>query len=83
LPTDLIENHIYQITVADYIIHPYEGFTLHENWNNGIKPTCNSMQIEVDKTMGKMIHVKALGDDGLMWTGWLPKKSITIKKVLA
>ena len=83
LPVDIELNHFYQIELADYIVNPYEGFTLHENWNQGIKPTCPNMQVEVDQIIGKMIHVKGLGEDGKMWAGWIPRKSITIKKVIA
>lgn len=83
LPTDLEIHHFYLIEVEDYIIHPYDGFTLHENWNQGVKPTSRHMQVEVDQVIGNMIHVNALGDDGLIWCGWLPRKSITIKKVVA
>lgn len=82
-PTDIEQGHTYFIEVEDYIIHPFDGFTLHENWNNGIAPTSRNMQIEVDKIVGKMVHVKAVGEDNLNWDGWLPRKSMTIKKVIA
>ena len=83
LPSELEIHHFYMIEVEDYILHPYEGFTLHENWNKGIKPTSKNMQVEVDQIIGNMIHVNALGEDGLIWNGWLPKKSIIIKRVVA
>ena len=74
---DLEERHFYIIEVEDYIIHPYNGFTLHENWNHGVVPTDKEMKCEVVKIMGKMIYVEAQGmNDGLIWAGWLPKKSI-------
>lgn len=82
IPTDIEQNHFYIIEVPDYIIHPYEGFNLHDNWNNGIKPTSRNMQIEVAQIIGKMVKVNALCDDGKIWVGWLPRKSITIKKVI-
>lgn len=80
---DLEQHHFYMIEVADYIVNPYEGFTLHDNWNDGIKPTTKDMQVEVLQLMGKMVKVNALCSDGLIWSGWLPRKSITIKRVIA
>lgn len=81
---DFEVGHYYIIEVEDYIIHPYEGFTLHENWNKGIVPTDKKMRIEVDKVMGKMMHIKALGaTDGKIWVGWIPKKSAKIIQVVA
>ena len=78
------QGHYYRIEVENYIIHPYEGFTLHDNWNNGIIPTDNEMQIEVVKIMGKMMKINALGiHDGKMWSGWIPKKSARIIQVIA
>ena len=80
--TDLEVGHFYIIEVEDYIIHPYDGFTLHNNWNNGVIPTTRKMQAEVIQIMGKMIKVNARCEDGLLWVGWLPRKSITIKTVI-
>ena len=69
----------YNIRVEDYIIHPYPGFTLHDNWNQGIIPTDNLMHVLVTKDMGKMIQVQAVGlNDNKAWRGWLPKKSCKI-----
>lgn len=67
------------IEVENYIIHPYPGFTLHDNWNKGIIPTDKQMHILVVQEMGKMICVKAVGlNDNKAWGGWLPKKSCKI-----
>lgn len=69
----------YDISVEDYIIHPYPGFTLHDNWNKGIVPTDNKMHILVIKDLGKMMCVQAIGmNDNKAWGGWLPKKSCKI-----
>lgn len=74
-------NGFYLIEVEDYIIHPYSGFTLHDNWNNGIIPTDKQMNICVNQIMGKMIKVDAAGvNDRKHWSGWLPKKSFKILK---
>ena len=67
----------YRIVVADYIIRPFDGFTLHDNWNQGIVPTDPTMNIEVIQVMGKMVKVNAVGVvDNKLWSGWLPQKSI-------
>ena len=69
----------YNIEVEDYIIHPYPGFTLHDNWNKGIVPTDKQMHVLITKDMGKMICVQAIGlNDNKVWGGWLPKKSCKI-----
>lgn len=69
--------HYYKIVVAEYIIKPFEGFTLHDNWNKGIIPTDNQMNAEIVQFMGKMVYINALGiNDNKPWTGWLPIKSI-------
>lgn len=66
----------YDIEVEDYIIHPYPGFTLHDNWNKGIIPTDKWMHVQVLQTRGKMLQVSAVGlQDQRPWTGWLPRKS--------
>lgn len=76
---DLILNHYYRIEVEDYIVKPYEGFTLHDNWNNGIAPKDKIMNCEITQIMGKMIKVEAVGvDTNDRWSGWLPRKSIHI-----
>lgn len=80
-------NHCYIIKVEDYIIHPYEGFTLHDDWNKGIVPEDKYMKCSIINFMGKMINIDAVGynpdtdtDTGKIWSGWLPIKSITIIK---
>lgn len=76
---DLIVNHYYKIEVDDYIIKPYDGFTLHDNWNHGVIPKDKIMNCEITQIMGKMIKVEAVGiDTNNSWSGWLPRKSIHI-----
>lgn len=73
----------YRITLKDYILHPYDGFTLHTNWNNDIIPTDNEMNIEVIQVMGKMVKFRGIGiHDGKFWTGWVPISSATIIEVI-
>jgi len=78
---DFQEGLCYNIIVEDYIIHPYVGFTLHDNWNKGIAPTDKEMNCVVLKIMGKMVQINATGvNDNSQWTGWLPIKSCKIIK---
>jgi hypothetical protein len=86
---DLILNKCYLIQVEDYIVKPFEGFTLHDNWNNGIPPKHNILKIEVIQLMGKMVKVKSIGYDLMnkrdtldLWEGWLPRKAIKILEIL-
>lgn len=77
--TDFQQGLEYDIEVENYIIYPYTGFTLHDNWNNGIVPTDKQMHVLITQEMGKMICVKAVGlNDNKSWGGWLPKKSCKI-----
>jgi hypothetical protein len=79
----------YLIQVAPYILNPPEGFTLHDNWNNGVAPKHEFMKAEVCQLMGKMIKVSTLGFDYAnnkdiddIWSGWLPAKAVRVIKEL-
>lgn len=78
LNPDLLQvGHYYRIVVAEYIVKPFEGFTLHDNWNQGRIPTDRQMSVEILQLMGKMVCINALGiNDRKPWTGWLPIKSV-------
>lgn len=79
-----IIGHYYIVKFENYIIHPYEGFTLHDNYNNGIVPKCEYMEIELLEVMGKLYKINGVGYDpetGLellneRWTGYVPEKGI-------
>ena len=78
-------NKCYLIKVEPYIVNPYEGFTLHDNWNKGTHPLNEFMKIEVIQIMGNMIKVNSVGynnienkDTNNVWVGWLPIKSTHI-----
>jgi len=72
-------SHCYEIRVDDYIIHPYSGFTLHDNWNKGVIPTDFEMNAEIMQILGKMIKIHAIGkNDGMQWEGWIPIKSMQV-----
>ena len=77
------ENKYYQIKVKDYIIHPYEGFILHSQWNNNIIPPDDTMNVHILQIMGKMVRVNGVGVNvPTNWAGWLPKESFEIIKLL-
>lgn len=80
---------LYLIELADYILNEPNGFTLHANWNNNIKPLHKYMKALVLQDLGKMVKIKGIGfnikehqDLDYEWIGWCPKKSITIIKEL-
>ena len=86
---DLIKDKCYLICVEQYVITPPDGFTLHDNWNNGVKPKHQYMKAEINTIMGKMVKVTSVGydndnhiDTNDMWEGWLPKSAIKIVKEL-
>lgn len=77
------------IELENYIIHPSENFTLHKNFNNNIAPTEKFMRVIVLEIMGKMVKIEGMGFNmkthenvGEIWVGWLPRKSMKIKKEL-
>lgn len=79
----------YLIQVAPYVLNSPDGFTLHDNWNNGVPPKHEFMKAEVSQLMGKMVKVNALGydykngvDTNDIWEGWLPAKSIKVVREL-
>lgn len=77
----------YLIQLAEYLVKPFEGFTLHQNWNNNIIPKDILMKCCVTQIMGKMIKIVGVGvdpntmqDTPNRWEGWLPLKSIEVLK---
>ena len=86
---DLNVGQSFLIELEDYIINPPPNFTLSDNWNGGSNPTQKYMRVIVVQVMGKMVRVQGVGFDmktheniGDVWEGWLPRKSIKVKKVL-
>ena len=75
-PPKLLVGHQYYITVEDYIVHPYQGFTLHDQWNGGIIPTTPDLHIVVTHLQQKMVCVDGFCSDNTEWRGWIPIKSI-------
>lgn len=86
---DFVEGKCYLIQLEDYLVKPFEGFTLHDNWNKGIPPKHHFLKAEVSQIMGKMIKVNSIGfdydnkiDTTDLWEGWLPRKGIKIIQML-
>ena len=84
---DIIVGNCFLVELEDYIIHPYEQFDLHINWNNGIVPKDKYMKCEIVRVMNKMIKINGIGvdirtqsDTGNAWEGWIPRKSIKFIK---
>lgn len=73
----------------DYILNPPEGFTLHDNWNRGVKPKFKTVKACISQVMGKMVKLSCIGydiDNDLdiceMWEGWIPSDGMKIIKRL-
>ena len=80
-----IPGHFYIVELEDYIIHPPENFSLHQNWNNNIVPQVKSYRCCCVQLMGKMVKIDGVGYDwkshtelNTAWSGWVPLKSIKI-----
>jgi hypothetical protein len=85
----LVENRCYLLQLEDYLVNPFEGFTLHDNWNKGVAPKHHFLKAEIVQIMGKMIKVNSVGYDYMnkvdtddLWEGWLPRKGIKVLEVL-
>ena len=82
---DLKRDKCYLLQVEEYVINPPDGYTLHDNWNGGVKPKSQYMKAEVCQLMGKMVKVNSVGydyhnrkDTNDIWEGWLPRSAIKI-----
>ena len=84
---ELVIGDKWYIQVEPYIVHPPSGFTLHDNWNNGVVLQSEYLYCTVLQIQGKMIKVKGNAFDptttnvlDYTWEGWLPQKSIKRKE---
>ena len=76
---DIVDTREKQFVFADYILHPYPGFDLHEKFNKGIIPPEQIMQGQIVKETERMYCIKAHTlDNSKDWFGWIPKKSVKI-----
>lgn len=87
--TDFVEGCTYIIELEKYLVEPFDGFTLHDNWNKGIPPKHRCLYVVIKQIMGKMIQIDSVGYDYKQkaiindnWTGWLPRKGIKILEVI-
>lgn len=70
---------ICKVTFSEYIVHPFEGFDLHDKWNNGIAPIQSTMYGDVIEETEKMYHLKVYDEQfENVWLGWCPKKSCVV-----
>lgn len=81
---DVEKDRYYTVEVEDYIIHPYEGFTLNSNWNRNISIDDKHINLCVLDIMGKMIKFEGTGvESGKTYVDmWLPMKSFKVTKTL-
>lgn len=68
-----------KVVFSDYIIHPYDGFDLHEKWNNNIAPPFATMYGSIVQETNGMYRFN-LHDENYekTWQGWCPKKSCVV-----
>lgn len=77
--------HYYIVKFARYILFPYEGLTLHANYNNNIPPHTEYMEIEVWEVSDTMVRINGVGFDpdtgvelrDIRWNGYIPLQGIT------
>lgn len=85
-PTGLLVGDCYLIEIANYVLNPPQGFTLQDNWNNGIIPQDRFIKCEISQIVGKMVKINGCGYDlklekdlASAYIGlWIPIKSIKI-----
>lgn len=84
-PSSFIPGHFYIVELEDYIVHPPENFSLHQNWNNNVVPQVRGYRCYCVQLMGKMVKIDGVGYDwkshtelNTAWSGWVPLKSIKI-----
>ena len=69
-----------RVVFEDYIIKPFDGFDLHEKWNNGVAPYSKIMYGKIIKeTAGMYMFTLHSEFSDKTWTGWCPKKSCEIR----
>lgn len=65
-----------KVTFADYVINPFEGFDMHDRFNNGIAPYSKVMYGKILQETDKMYKFDLHSDVGdNHWIGWCYKKS--------
>lgn len=65
-----------KVTFAEYVINPFEGFDMHDRFNNGIAPYSKVMYGKILQETDKMYKFDLHSDVGdNHWIGWCYKKS--------
>lgn len=72
-----------KVTFKPYFVKGYTGFDFHDRYNNGIAPKHYVMYGKILKETENMYKLQ-LGTvtDDYTWTGWCPKKSCTVEKLM-
>ena len=80
-----LPGHYYEIKLADYLVHPPEGYPFFVNWNAGRLPNHLYYRCEIQQVMGKMIQITGVSfspeDETAVvepWCGWLPLEGVEI-----
>lgn len=71
-----------RVTFEDYILKPFDGFTLHEQYNNNIAPKHKIMYGRIVAETNGMYQLSVASDRGEdLWRGWVPKKSVVVERL--
>lgn len=69
----------YLVCLDDTLLNIECNQILVSNWNKNTIPPCKYMNVNVVKTMGRMIYIDGIGFDidnnkniNKIWSGWLP-----------
>ena len=71
-----------KVIYENYIVQPFDGFNLHDKWNNGVAPYSKIMYGKIiDETKG-MYKLKVHSETSdKEYIGWCPKKSCRIQEI--
>jgi len=79
---ELIEGKYYDVEVEDYILRPFPGFTLKENWNRNIDIKDKRITMCILAINGKMVKFEGNGNETRTQyvDMWVPRKAMKILK---
>lgn len=77
---ELIEGKFYYVELEDYVLHPFPGFTLKENWNRNIDIKDKHITMCVLAINGKMIRFEGNGAETKTQyvDMWVPRKAMKV-----
>lgn len=68
-----------KVVFESYVVNPFDGFDLHDKFNNGQPPYDRVMYGEIVKETPKMYLLRVFTETtGKEWTGWCYKKCCQI-----